>query len=131
MDSIYEALGGDAGVRRLVDAFYDAMMTEESAATILAMHPADLTSSRDKLYWFLSGWTGGPQLYVERFGHPRLRMRHIRFPIGDAEAAAWMHCMRIALGLVVEDSELRVRLHSAFAGVAAHMRNQSESEESP
>ncbi|MCB9880980.1 MAG: group II truncated hemoglobin [Planctomycetes bacterium] len=124
MDSIYEALGGDEGVRRLVDVFYDTMDVEPVAAEIRAMHPAVLESSRDKLYWFLSGWTGGPQLYVERFGHPRLRMRHLPFAIGDAEAKAWMHCMRHALAVCVEDPGLREHLEGNFAGLAAHMRNQ-------
>lgn len=121
--SVYEALGGAEGVRGLVDAFYDAMELEAPAAEILALHPADLGSSREKLYLFLSGWTGGPQLYVERFGHPRLRVRHLPFPIGDAEAEAWMHCMRIALAARVEDEHLRGQLERAFTSVAAHMRN--------
>lgn len=124
MDTVYDALGGESGLRRLVDAFYDVMATDSRAAHIRAMHPEDLSSSRDKLFWFLSGWSGGPQLYVERFGHPRLRRRHARFAIGDAEAAAWMHCMHEALGDAVDDERLRQRLEEQFTAIAAHMRNR-------
>ena len=124
METLYEVLGGEAVIRRLVDAFYDAMESDPAAVEIRAMHPTNLSSSRDKLFWFLSGWSGGPQLYVERFGHPRLRMRHARFPIGDAEAAAWMTCMHHALNEIIDDVELRGKLADSFTGIAAHMRNQ-------
>src|SRR5687767_3067716 len=86
----YELLGGDAGVRRLVDRFYDLMDTAPEAATVRALHAASLKASREKLYMFLTGWTGGPQLYVERHGHPRLRMRHFPFSIGERERDEWL-----------------------------------------
>src|SRR5690606_27106559 len=83
--SPYELLGGDAGVRALVDAFYDRMDLEEAFAGIRKLHAPSLDHARDKLHWFLSGWLGGPQHYVERFGHPRLPARHLPFPIASAE----------------------------------------------
>ncbi len=124
--TLYEQLGGDAEVRALVDRFYDAMETLPQAATIRAMHPNNLSSSRLKLYEFLSGWLGGPQLYIEKRGHPRLRARHMPFAIGDAEAAAWMLCMADALdGLPSTVSPmLREVLWSQLGQVAAFMRNQ-------
>lgn len=122
--SLFDALGGRAGVAALVAEFYDEMERAPAAATIRAMHPEDLASSREKLELFLVGWTGGPPVYVERHGHPRLRARHLPFPIGDAEAAAWMACMDHALAKTVDDDALRGPLREAFARLAAHMRNQ-------
>ena len=78
--SYYELLGGEEGVRALVDDFYDHMQLDERFAGIRAMHPQDMSTSRDKLFWFLSGWLGGPPLFEEKFGHPRLRARHYRLP---------------------------------------------------
>lgn len=122
--SAFDLLGGEAGVRTLVDRFYDEMERLPVAAEIRAMHPADLSGSRDKLWMFLVGRFGGPDLYVERYGHPRLRQRHMPFPIGEAEAAAWMACMDVALQEVVAHEALRAELHTFFEGVAAFMRNR-------
>ncbi len=121
--TLYDRLG-DERIRRLVDRFYDHMESVPECAPIRAMHPADLAGSRDKLYWFLVGWAGGPPLYVERHGHPRLRARHLPFSIGDAEALQWMHCMRLALDEVVGEPHLRSLLEAALGRVAGHMRNQ-------
>lgn len=120
----FELLGGEAGVRAIVDRFYDVMDEEPWAAGIRAMHPPDLASSRDKLFYFLVGWTGGPPMYVERFGHPRLRARHLPFSIGEAEAAAWVRCMDTALDESETPDELRDFLKSRFRAVATHMRNR-------
>ncbi|MCB9677155.1 MAG: group II truncated hemoglobin [Alphaproteobacteria bacterium] len=119
----YERLGGDAEVRALVDRFYDAMDVRPDAAAIRAMHPADLTGSREKLHEFLSGWMGGPPLYVEKHGHPMLRRRHFPFPVDAAAADAWMACMVEALE-PVPDVQLREWLATAFRRVADHMRNR-------
>ena len=121
----YEAIGGAEASRRLAERFYDLMDSLPEAAEIRALHPADLSGSRAKFSDFLSGWLGGPQLYVEKHGHPRLRMRHINFSIGVRERDQWMLCMRRALAEVVVDSELREALERAFAGVADHMRNRA------
>jgi hemoglobin len=120
----YHVIGGEEGVRRLVDRFYDLMDTLPEAAGVRAMHPKDLKGSRQKLFWFLSGWTGGPQLFVERYGHPRLRMRHAPFAIGESERDQWMLCMRQALEEIVEDLEMRAFLEEALARLADHMRNR-------
>ncbi len=93
----YELIGGEAGVRRLVDRFYDIMDTAPEAATVRALHARSLKASREKLFMFMTGWTGGPPLYVEKHGHPRLRMRHFPFAIGQAERDAWMKHMAAAV----------------------------------
>lgn len=124
--SHYERIGGEDKVRQLVDRFYDHMDELPETYGIRKLHAADLSGSRQKLHDFLSGWLGGPQLYVEKHGHPMLRRRHLPFPIGDAERDQWMHCMRLALDEVVEDAKLRAELHQAFVKVADHMRNQAQ-----
>jgi hemoglobin len=123
-DSVFETLGGEAGVRALVDRFYDQMALDERFAGIRALHPANLDSSRDKLYWFLCGWLGGPQHYQERFGHPRLRARHLPFPIGVSERDQWMLCMADAMRHRGIEGPLFDRLLEAFQGTADWMRNR-------
>ena len=123
---LYDQLGGETEVRALVDRFYDAMDRLPEAASVRAMHPRNLQSSRDKLFEFLSGWLGGPPLYIQKRGHPRLRARHMPFAIGTPEAAAWMLCMAEALeGLPPEVPQLtREVLFSQLGQVASFMRNQ-------
>jgi hemoglobin len=122
-DALIDRLGGEAGVRRLVDAFYDAMDTRPELAALRALHPPDLAHARDKLAWFLVGWTGGPPRYVERFGHPRLRARHLPFPIDSAARDAWMSAMRQALAETVADDAVRAVVDTHLARLADHMRN--------
>lgn len=120
----YDSIGGAAPVRALVERFYAHMDQLPQADRIRAMHHGDLAPIREKLYEFLCGWLGGPQLYVEKHGHPRLRARHLPFSIGAAERDAWMACMRLALEETVPDLELRAGLDNAFARLADHMRNR-------
>jgi hemoglobin len=121
--SPYELLGGEAGLRSLVDRFYDPMDEQPEYYGIRKLHPPQLAGSREKLRMFLSGWLGGPSLYIARYGHPRLRARHLPFAIGEAERDAWMACMQEAM--VREDipEPLRSALADAFARTADHMRN--------
>lgn len=126
----YEAIGGDAGVRALVDRFYDHMDTRPASAEIRAMHPKNLQSSRDKFYEFLSGWLGGPPLYMERHGHPRLRRRHMPFPIDQDAADQWMACMELALRDVEMSEARRSFLLQRFTQVANFMRNVAPPEAS-
>jgi hemoglobin len=124
--TLYDRLGGEPTLRALVDRFYDLMDTRPDAATIRGMHPGDLSTSRQRLFLFLSMWTGGPRTYLEERGHPRMRMRHLPFPIDTAARDAWMRCMDLALAEVVDDPYLRGGLHDAFLRLADHMRNQEE-----
>lgn len=122
----YNAIGGDEQVRALVDTFYDHMDRNEDFATIRTLHPDDLTESRQKLYEFLSGWMGGPDLYVAKHGHPRLRGRHMPFSIGEAERDQWLACMKLAMDERNVTGELRRFLDDRFAHVANFMRNRDE-----
>ncbi len=117
-------LGGEDGVRALVDRFYDLMDLEPHYAALRAIHPADLAGSRDKLHWFLCGWLGGPNLYIERYGHPMLRARHMPYRIGIAERDQWMACMIQAMQERAVDEALAQRLAEAFFGTADWMRNK-------
>ena len=121
--TLYEALGCAAGVQRLVDRFYDVMDELPETHALRLMHPEDLTGSRQSLFEFLSGWFGGPSLYIEKKGHPRLRMRHMPFAIGYAERDQWMLCMRTALDEQVSDEALHQGVLSAFVQMADHMVN--------
>ena len=120
----YDALGGDAAVRRLIDTFYDHMDEDPAFAGIRALHPEDLSTSREKLYEFLTGWLGGPPLYVEKHGHPRLRARHAPFPIGESERDQWLACMHRAMDDCTITGDLRAFLNTRFAHVADFMRNK-------
>ncbi len=121
---LFDRVGREPGVRKLVDYFYDRMDARQDVRELRDTHPAELTSARDKLYWFLVGWTGGPRMYEERFGHPRLRARHLPFSIGQLERDQWMSCMTEALTACIADEEVRDYLHRAFSGIADHMRNR-------
>lgn len=120
----FEELGGEDRVRALTDAFYDRMEQDPTAKPIRDMHPEDLTESRQKLFEFLCGWLGGPQLYVKKHGHPRLRMRHMPFAIGEAERDQWLNCMAFAMDQLTVQGKLRDFLDARFAHVADFMRNQ-------
>ena len=122
----FELFGGESGVRALVDAFYDHMDLDEEFAGIRKLHPETLSGSRDKLYWFLCGWLGGPSHYIERFGHPKLRMRHMPFAIGGAERDAWLACMRLALVDCAVDPKVSEWLMAQLFGTADWMRNKAD-----
>ena len=120
----FDSMGGEDRVRLLVDAFYDQMEEAAEFSTIRAMHPANLDESRQKLFEFLCGWLGGPPLYMERRGHPKLRIRHAPFSIGVSERDQWLSCMGHAMDQLAIDGELREFLEGRFAQVADFMRNK-------
>lgn len=123
MPSHFGRIGGADKIRILVKRFYQIMDELPETYGIRKMHAADLQNSEDKLYKFLNGWTGGPQLYVQEYGHPMLRRRHLSFSISESERDQWLMCMDLALNEVVTDTQLRAELSAAFAKVADHMRN--------
>ena len=122
----YDLIGGAESIRQLVDRFYDLMELEPAYAVIRQLHPADLSTSREKLYLFLTGWMGGPGLYQEKYGHPMLRARHLPFPIGSTERNQWLDCMKRAMDEVVIDAPLKERLHESFFATADWMRNKPD-----
>ena len=120
----FEWIGGEAPVRALVDRFYDLMDLEPGYDALRAAHGPELDNARQRLFWFLCGWLGGPQYYTEQFGHPRLRARHMPFKIGILERDQWLACMDQAMGETGVDATLRARLRDSFFQTADWMRNQ-------
>jgi len=123
--SAFDWIGGETTIRTLVDRFYDLMDLEPGYKELRTVHGSALDDARDKLFWFLCGWMGGPQHYIERFGHPRLRARHMPFKIGILERDQWLACMDQAMGDVGVDETLRARLRESFFQTADWMRNQN------
>lgn len=126
LSEAYKLMGGEIVLRNLVDCFYDLMDENPDYFGIRKLHPQELNSSRQKLFMFLSGWTGGPPLYVKKYGEPRLRSRHLPFSIGIAERDQWLSCMNSAMEEIGLEIQLRKSLTLAFEQTADFMRNQSE-----
>jgi len=122
----YELIGGEKALLSLVDRFYFFMDTLPEAAGIRAMHAESLSGAREKLFKFLSGWLGGPDLFIQQYGHPRLRQRHFPFAIGIAERDEWMMCMNKALNEISMDADFRDNLSQALQQLATHMINQHD-----
>ncbi|MDF9391895.1 MULTISPECIES: group II truncated hemoglobin [Methylococcus] len=122
----YQRLGGAEVLHELVERFYGYMDTLPEAAPIRAMHAEDLSGAKSKLFKFLSGWLGGPDLFMQEFGHPRLRARHFPFSIGVSERDQWLLCMRKALDDIPLDGPFREALYEALARTAHHMINRED-----
>jgi hemoglobin len=117
----FDAIGGEAVIRSIVDDFYDVIDAE--APTLRAMLPANDALSRDKLYAYLVEWTGGPALYSPERGHPRMRARHLPFTIGPEEVETWLACMHTSLDANKISGDVRVFLDERIGALAHHMRN--------
>lgn len=122
----YDWLGGEPRVRELVERFYDLMDLEPRYAALRAAHGADLARARERLFWFLCGWLGGPSYYTEKVGHPMLRARHLPFSIGVKERDQWVACMDQAMRDIQVPDELRLHLNASFLQTADWMRNRQE-----
>lgn len=120
----FDAIGGEEEIHLLVDRFYDLMDLEPQYAALRAVHGSELDRARQHLFWFLCGWLGGPQHYTERFGHPRLRARHMPFPIGIEERDQWLACMAQAMRETGVPDALRARLAESFFQTADWMMNR-------
>jgi hemoglobin len=125
----FARMGGADVVDALVERFYAEMDARPEAREVRALHAANLEPTKFVLKRYLGEWLGGPPLYSRDRGHPRLRMRHLRFPIGAAERDAWLACMGAALEATVADAQLRGSIFQAMAGLADHMRNRPADEE--
>ena len=123
-DTPFQWIGGEPKVHALVERFYDLMDLEPAYAALRATHGASLDNARQRLFWFLCGWLGGPDHYVSRFGHPRLRARHLPFAIGIAERDQWLACMEQAMIETEVPEPLRHRLNASFFQTADWMRNK-------
>ncbi|MGK6310987.1 group II truncated hemoglobin [Variovorax sp. DT-64] len=129
-DTLFEWIGGEEKVHALVERFYDLMELEPGYARLRAVHGPSLDNARQRLFWFLCGWLGGPQHYTDRFGHPMLRARHLPHSIGGhaigiKERDQWLACMDQAMGEVGVDEKLRERLRASFFQTADWMRNRA------
>lgn len=122
----YDWLGGEARVRELVDRFYDLMDLEPAYAALRTTHGHDLGRARERLFWFLCGWLGGPSYYMEKVGHPMLRARHLPFSIGVAERDQWVSCMDQAMRDIRVPDDLRLHLNASFLQTADWMRNRED-----
>lgn len=122
--TLYEAIGGDATVRALTDRFYELMKTAPEGKASLDVHPPDLTNARDRLHDYLTGYLGGPPVYMEKYGHPMLRRRHFVAPIGPEERDSWLFCFRQALEETVENPALRDIIWRPVEQLAHHMQNK-------
>ena len=123
--TFFQMLGGTEKIRDIVERFYDIMDSDPRAAGIRAMHAQDLTEAREKLFMFLTGWTGGPQLYIERYGHPQLRARHLPFPVDESARDQWMYCMIKSLHENGVEEPVLTRLASVLYELADFMRNRA------
>jgi hemoglobin len=123
-DTPFEWIGGEDKVKALVERFYDLMDLEPQYSALRAAHGPELSKARQHLFWFLCGWLGGPQHYTDRFGHPRLRARHMPFTIGVKERDQWLACMDQAMGETGVPEALRARLKDSFFQTADWMRNR-------
>jgi hemoglobin len=125
--TVYEAIGGEAGVRKLVDRFYELMDTAAEGQAARAIHPSDLSDSNQKLFEYLSGWLGGPKLFIERRGPPMLRARHLHAPIATPEVKSWLSCFMLAWREVVGNQpEIDDLVLPQIQSLAHHMRNRED-----
>ncbi|MCE1186393.1 MAG: group II truncated hemoglobin [Rhodocyclales bacterium] len=122
----YTEFGGEAAIQNLVHRFYTLMDTLPEAWELRQMHPADLAGSEQKLFMYLSGWLGGPPLFEQAFGHPRLRARHMPFAIDSQARDQWLMCMDLALKECIPAGPLRDKIQEAIVGLADHMRNRPD-----
>jgi hemoglobin len=124
--SLYEKIGGATTLHALVEEFYFLMDTLEEAQGIRAQHVGDLAPIKEKLFDFLSGWLGGPPLFMQKHGHPKLRARHLPFKIGISERDQWITCMFKAMEKVGIQEPEATLIRSALFRLADHMRNVNE-----
>lgn len=120
----YEQLGGETGVRQLVQAFYDDMEASPEASALRNMHAPNLGPMRQTLFEFLSGWLGGPRTYFERTNAKCMMSAHAGLPITQNEADQWMRCMRRALQQLNVAPDARAFVDNAFTRVCNAMVNR-------
>jgi hemoglobin len=122
----YDKLGGAEGVRRLVERFYDIVESDADGAPLMVLHNqgSGLAHARQAQFEFLSGFLGGPQLYVERHGHSNVRKMHEHLAVTPVERDSWMSCMAKALAAHELDEAMRTALLQHFTRVANMLVNR-------
>ncbi len=120
----YDLIGGDKVIKVIAKSFYQKMASSDETQTLFAIHRAPIAESEQKLYEFLSGWLGGPQLYQQKYGHPALRARHMPFAVDEAMRDQWLFCMKFAIEKHIKKPEHRAAIFEAVSTLADHMRNQ-------
>jgi hemoglobin len=120
----FERIGGEPAIRRIVTRFYEQMDQDEDLRHLRALHGPDLGPARDKLFDFLCGWMGGPPYFEQKYGHPRLRQRHMHVPIDEQGRDQWMTCIGRALAAEPIPDDFRTELLAAFFKTADFLRNQ-------
>ncbi|HMS27298.1 MAG TPA: group II truncated hemoglobin [Burkholderiaceae bacterium] len=119
----YERIGGEAGVRKLVHRFYELMDELPEAYQVRRLHPESLDNSEQNLFEYLSGWFGGPTMYTDKKGHPRMRQRHAPYAVSPSAKDEWMLCMKQSLAENIADETFRQQLQANFQALADHMVN--------
>ena len=120
METLYSRIGSN-GIKRLVDEFYNLIFNE---STIAHLFKTGEESIREKQYLFLTQFLGGPSLYSDVYGHPKMKMRHLPHAIGENEKDEWLRCMKLAIDKMDFDEILKEELYYCFPRVAEHMRNK-------
>lgn len=123
-ESLYSRLGGEMVLREFVEQLYGYMARSADVGHVRKMHSQDLSHARDRLFMFLSGMLGGPPLYMEAFGHPRLRRKHIHFEIGNKERDQWLQCAQYAADQLDVAPQVSEELMAELAAMANHLRNK-------
>lgn len=120
---MYDRIGGQETVDRLVESFYGRMDSLAEARIVRELHGADLEPTKAVLKLYLGEWLGGPALYSAEKGHPRLRQRHLHVRIGEAERDAWLMCMKGAMEEVISEDDVRRQIYTVIEKLANWMRN--------
>ncbi len=125
-DASFLAAGGEAGIRKLVDDFFDRMASDKRFATIYEMHPEDIDVSRDKLARFLCGWLGGPKLYNEKYGAIGIPRVHAHLAIATPERDQWLTCMGESVECQSFSADFKVYLMEQLFVPAEAVRRRCE-----
>lgn len=125
--SLYARLGGEPALRRFVERFYGYMDSLPEAVPIRQLHRMSLDEAGHRLFRFLSGWLGGPRLFHQAHGEPRLRRRHLHIGIGERERDLWLVCASKALDDMPWAEPERSELSAMLRQMADHMRNRPSS----
>lgn len=126
--SLYELIGGEAGVLKLVSVFYDIIETHPEAHKLHVLHLRGngIAHSRLEQFNFLSAFLGGPKLYFEKHGHANVRTMHEHVEINDEAKDIWLNCMSLAIDDVGLEASTKQKLMVNFRVIAERLVNHSD-----